>query len=159
MTTYPQPRYTGEGGEVSAWRRAADAPPDLDLGRVQAHWIATGDQTDGTYGLYRWEMGPTPGGAAPHFHRGFSESFYVLSGRVHLYDGDAWVEGVPGDFVHVPPGGLHGFDNRSGEPASVLILFVPGAPRERYFEGLAGIADMTDEERERFLDEHDNHYV
>ena len=157
--SYPDVRYTGEGGEVTAWRRPADAPPELDLGRVQAHYLATGDRTDGLYGLYRWEMGPTPGGAAPHFHRRFSESFHVLSGRVHLFDGEAWVEGVPGDFVHVPPGGLHGFDNRSGEPASLLILFVPGAPREAYFEGLPDLADMTDEQRARFLDEHDNHDV
>ena len=29
---------------------------------------------------------------------------------------------------------MHGFRNESGEPASMLILFTPGAPREDYFE-------------------------
>lgn len=157
--SYPDPRYAGDGGEASAWMRRGGQAPDLVLGHVDAHYLATGASTDDAYGLYRWEMGAAPGGAAPHFHRSFSESFYVLSGTVHLFDGEDWVEGHVGDFVHVPPGGLHGFDNRSGEPASVLILFVPGAPREGYFERLPEVATMTDEERDRFFAEHDNHYV
>jgi hypothetical protein len=39
----------------------------------------------------------------------------------------------------VPPGGIHAFSNPEG-PASMLILFAPGAPREAYFEELAEIA-------------------
>ena len=32
------------------------------------------------------------------------------------------------------------------------MLFAPGAPREHYFEGMAQLGDMTDEERrERFI--------
>ena len=34
-------------------------------------------------------------------------------------------------------GGIHDFRNESGEPASMLLHFAPGAPREGYFEGLA----------------------
>ena len=64
----------------------------------------------------------------------------MLSGVVRLYDGTDWVESHPGDFAYVPEGGLHGFRNESGAPASMLILFAPGAPREAYFEGLARFA-------------------
>lgn len=156
--TYPDPVHTGDG-EVTAWTRPADEPADLDLGEVQAHYLATGDRTGGAYGLFRWEMSGAPGGAGPHFHRGFSEAFFVLSGRVHLHDGEDWSERGPGDFVHVPPGGIHGFDNRSGAPASMLILFVPGAPREQYFERLPDLAEMSEAERARFFVEHDNHHV
>ncbi len=74
------------------------------------------------------------GGPDPHFHRSISESFYVLSGTISLFDGSSWVDGTPGDFLYVPQGGVHGFRNESGEPASMLILFTPGAPREDYFE-------------------------
>ncbi|WP_236667644.1 MULTISPECIES: hypothetical protein [unclassified Nonomuraea] len=35
---------------------------------------------------------------------------------------------------------MHAFKNESGEPATMLILFTPGAPRESYFEELAEIA-------------------
>ncbi|KZS66668.1 hypothetical protein A4G28_16545 [Mycobacterium ostraviense] len=31
---------------------------------------------------------------------------------------------------------IHGFRNDSDQPASILNLFAPGAPRDGYFEGL-----------------------
>jgi hypothetical protein len=64
-----------------------------------------------------------------------------------------------GDYLFVPPGGLHGFRNEADEPASILMLFAPGAPRERYFEDIAGLADMTDEERAEFFIGHDNFFA
>jgi hypothetical protein len=39
------------------------------------------------------------------------------------------------------------------------MLFTPGVPREAYFEGLAGLANMTDEQRREFVIGHDNYYV
>ena len=108
-------------------------------------------------------MGPEPSGANAHFHRTFSESFFVVSGTVRLYDGKDWFDAGPGDFAYVPDGGIHGFRNESGEPASLLILFAPGAPREAYFEGLVEMADgrwtPTHEELLAFCEEHDNIYV
>ena len=83
----------------------------------------------------------TPGGADPHFHKTFSESFYILSGKVGLYDGDDWITSGPGDFLYVPMSGVHAFRNDSDDPASMLILFAPGPPREKYFEALAQIGE------------------
>ena len=137
-TAYPPARYTAETGEVSGVLRPDDHPREIDNGdRGGARYLATGESTNGEFGLYRWEMGPQPGGPPGHFHRTISESFYVLSGEVRLYDGDSWRTGKPGDFLYIPPGGIHGFRNESGEPATMLILFTPGAPREDYFETLA----------------------
>jgi quercetin dioxygenase-like cupin family protein len=62
-----------------------------------------------------------------------SEAFFVLSGTMKLYDGSkggGWIDGHQGDFLYVPPGGVHGFRNEADEPASILMLFAPGAPRE-----------------------------
>ena len=42
------------------------------------------------------------GGANPHYHRTISESFFVLSGTVRLYDGARWFDAVAGDFAYVP---------------------------------------------------------
>jgi quercetin dioxygenase-like cupin family protein len=130
-------------------------------GGSAAHYLATGQTTGGAFGLYRWEMGPRPSGPSPHFHRSITESFYVLTGTVRLHDGRGWRDAGPGDFFHVPIGGVHGFRNESGEPASMLLLFTPGAPREDYFETLAGLADhpMTDEERTEFMLRHDTYWT
>ena len=54
----------------------------------------------------------------------------MLSGTVRLYDGREWIDGHAGDFLYVPPGGIHGFRNEAPEPVSMLaILFAPGAPQ------------------------------
>jgi mannose-6-phosphate isomerase-like protein (cupin superfamily) len=162
--SYPDPVYFGSGGEVTASFRPASTPPELPRPNGgAASYLATGATTSGKFGLYRWDMGTQRGGANAHFHRTISESFFVLSGTVQLFDGKDWVDGHPGDFVYVPEGGLHGFRNESGEPASMLILFAPGAPREAYFEGLVEMAEgrwkPSEEELQAFFEEHDNIYV
>jgi quercetin dioxygenase-like cupin family protein len=156
---YPEPRYTGETGEPNATYRPTDSPPELSGRSTTAHYLATGALTDGQFGLYRWEMGPGPGGPDPHFHRSITESFYVLSGTIRLFDGSDWVEGVPGDFLYVPQGGVHGFRNESGEPATMLILFTPGAPREDYFERVHTAGQMSPEDRDEFFLRHDTFWV
>jgi quercetin dioxygenase-like cupin family protein len=162
--SYPEPRYAGESGLINVTFRPADHEPDVRYpSGGTAHYLATGASTGGKFGLYRWEMAAEPGGPAPHFHRTISESFYVLAGTVRLYDGKRWIDGRPGDYAFVPEGGIHGFRNESGEPASMLILFAPGAPREDYFETLAKVAAgtvvLTDEEKAAFYLRHDNIWV
>ncbi len=161
-TVYPAPRYRGDTGEVSATLLRADHEPDLShASGGGAHYLATGASTDGEFGLYRWDMGATPSGPEAHFHASISESFFVLSGTVRLYDGGSWIDGSPGDFLYVPPGGIHAFRNESGEPASMLILFTPGAPREDYFETLAAgrLKGMSDDERATFFLRHDTFWT
>ena len=158
--SYPDPVYHGDHGELSARYRPHTAPPDLTYKSGNTvHYLATGASTNGQFGLYHWVMGPEPGGPDPHFHRSISESFYVLTGTVAIYDGTRWLDATPGDWVHVPEGGLHGFKNNSGEPASMLLHFAPGAPREGYFEGLPSLSTLSPEEREAFFFAHDTFWA
>jgi mannose-6-phosphate isomerase-like protein (cupin superfamily) len=158
--SYPEPRYRGDSGEVSAIYRPDASKPELTYASGNTvHYLATGATTNGQFGLYRWEMGPDPSGPDPHFHRSISESFYVLSGTVAIYDGSRWIDTEPGDWVHVPEGGVHAFKNRSGAPASMLLHFAPGAPREGYFEGLPNLGELSDEERAAFFVEHDTFWL
>ena len=136
--TYPPPRHTGPGTATAAFRRGA-TPAELSfVSGGTASYLATQALTNGDYGLFRWDMANTPGGPGPHFHRAMSEAFYVLAGVVLLYDGRSWLEAGPGDFLYVPPGGIHAFRNPDGA-ASMLMLFAPGASRQTYFEELAGL--------------------
>jgi len=161
--SYPSARYHGETGEISATVRPAATGPKLsNLPSNQTHYLATGASTDGQFGLYRWDFGPKRSGPDPHFHRSISESFYILSGTVRLYNGTTWIDGNAGDFLYVPQGGIHGFRNESGEEASMLLLFTPGAPREEYFETLVEVAHgrtMTAEERAEFMLRHDTYWI
>ena len=155
---YPADTYLGEGGENSAWLRGPDQPAEVVFrSGGTCEYLATGDQTAGRFGLYRWTFGEDESGPDPHFHRSISEQFYVLSGEVRLHDGRGWVTARPGDFLYVPEGGVHGF--RGGGRASMLLMFAPGGPREDYFETLARGEKMSDEERAAFMLRHDTHWV
>jgi len=161
--SYPDPRYLGDGGQISATYRPADRPPDLTIPRTRIGYLATAASTGGEFGLYRWSMNEGRGGADPHFHRTMSESFFVLSGRVRFFDGQRWIDGAAGDFLYVPVGGIHAFRNESGAPVEMLLLFAPGAPREAYFAALGEIAasgrTLTDDEQVEFLRRHDQYLV
>ena len=132
--------YSGELGEVSASgvSEAEMRALTMKSGTI-ARFVATGAATRGDFGLYRWEMPGDTGGASGHFHRTFSESFYVLEGNPSFFDGETWTQGQPGFFLYVPRGGIHGFRNDAAAPTTFLILFSPGIAREGYFEALAEI--------------------
>ena len=159
--TYPPATYHRDTGEKSAWVRRADDPHELTYGNgVTCDYLLTGQQSEGRVGLYRWTFGDTESGPDPHFHRSISESFFVLSGEVRLYDGEGWVTAGPGDLLHVPAGGLHGF--KGSARASMLLMFAPGAPREDYFETLDRVGRgerMTEQERAAFMLRHDTFWV
>ena len=161
--SYPDPRYLADSGQRSARFRPHTQEPELTYaGGGKVHYLATGSSTDGEFGLYRWDFAAGPSGPDPHFHRTISESFFILSGTVRLYDGDRWVDATPGDFLFVPEGGIHAFRNESGERASMLLLFAPGAPREGYFEMLAEWAQgrtMSAEEKADFFVYHDTYWL
>ena len=161
--SYPPSRYLGDEGEASARIRRHDAPADItQASGGTVDYLATGESTGGDFGLYRWNFAANVSGPDAHFHRTISESFFVLSGTVSLYDGNAWRDATAGDFMYVPAGGIHAFKNKSGDVASMLLLFAPGAPREEYFETLAAIGhgrQLTEEQRADLYRRHDNHWL
>ena len=100
-----------------------------------------------------------------HHHGALESVIYVLRGRARMRWGERLeyvAEAGPGDFLHVPPGGVHAFRNSDG-PASMLMLFAPGAPRETYFAELAEVAaggrTLVEEEWTALYARHDQEMV
>ena len=151
--------YVGETGEASAILRPKGVDTLQRSETTSVSFIGPGSVTGGEFGLFRWSMTVGSGGAGTHFHRTFSESFYVLNGALTLFDGTTRVKAGEGDFLYVPRGGVHGFRNDSNADASMLILFSPGSPRENYFRELAEITSsgrtLTDEEWADLFARHD----
>jgi quercetin dioxygenase-like cupin family protein len=125
--TFPEPEAT--------WRLRDDTE---QLGAT-TRFVAPGSTVNGEFGLFEYHAAPGTGPGA-HYHRGFSESFYVLSGQLAVMTGRTWRVAGSGDFVYVPRHGVHAFHAEGDEAARFLILFTPGAPREDYFRGLAEFA-------------------
>jgi quercetin dioxygenase-like cupin family protein len=132
--------YSGDSGELSVVAVPAGSMRTVRMkSGTLGSFVATGALTAGRYGLYRWDMPANSSGAGGHFHRSFSEAFYVLDGTPSFFDGRAWTPGAPGAYLYVPEGGIHGFRNDTDAAVSMLILFAPGIAREAYFEELAEI--------------------
>jgi quercetin dioxygenase-like cupin family protein len=76
---------------------------------------------------------PPGGGPPPHIHAREDETFYLLEGDVEFLLGEQTVVAGPGDFVNVPRGTMHRFQNTGTETARLLLTFTP-AGIERWFE-------------------------
>lgn len=117
--------------------RHADQPFAGDDPSAATRFIATSAQTKNDFGLYEYRLAPGRGGPEPHYHAGFSETFYVLEGQLAVLSGHDWTTAEESDLVYVPRHGVHAFRAVSEEVgARFLILFSPGVNREDYFTGL-----------------------
>ena len=138
--SYPEPRFLGGTGEISATARPAVAAPE----RIPAdHERALpGDGRDHRRRLRALPLGDGRSAERPRAAVPPLDHRIVLRAVRHgwLYDGSDWTDAGPGDCFFVPPGGIHALRNEPGKPASMLILFTPGARREAFFVELAEIA-------------------
>jgi quercetin dioxygenase-like cupin family protein len=80
-------------------------------------------------------------GVDPHFHKGHSDSFYVLEGEVEFH-------------VLAPPNVVHWFRNVSDEPVRMLNLHTPGG-FARYRRELAELRAQGVEPDREFFERHD----
>lgn len=137
----------------AVWRSGADHERT-----PMTTFVAPGSSVAGEFGLFDNVLRPGQG-TVPHFHTGFSESFYILDGTVSLRAGDITRAVGPGDFVYVPRNGIHVFRNDGDVDARFLLIFSPGAPREQYFrdmaELVAGGGTPTREEFDEVAARHD----
>ena len=133
--------------------------PASEVGFTTAttRFVAPGSVTNGEFGLFEWRMEARRPGARPHFHKTFSESFYVLEGEITLLDGEEWMTAGEGDFLYVPSHRPHAFRNDNDAPARMLILFSPGIAREDFFLEVQNAKGLSPEELVAFYERHDQY--
>jgi quercetin dioxygenase-like cupin family protein len=119
-------------------------PPKLTLtkpteGRTIAvvgdvyRFLATGDNTHGTYAM--WEaIVPPGGGPPPHVHSREEEGFYILEGEITFQTGGQRIMATAGTFVNMPVDVPHSFKNETNKPAKMLILVAPAGLENMFFE-------------------------
>ena len=96
-------------------------------------FLATGDNTHGTYAM--WEaIVPPGGGPPPHVHSREEEGFYILEGEITLQTGDQKIVATSGMFVNMPIGMPHSFKNESDKAAKMLITVAPAGLENMFFE-------------------------
>ena len=95
-------------------------------------FLVTGEDTGGAYFVME-ALVPSGGGPPPHIHTREDETFYVLEGQVEFLLGEETTVAGPGDFVNIPRGTVHRFQNTGTETARIVLTFTP-AGIEHWFE-------------------------
>ncbi len=66
-------------------------------------FLATGDETDGRYGMFEAIVSPG-GGPPPHIHSREEELFYILEGEITFQVADEQIVAQVGTFAKLPSG-------------------------------------------------------
>jgi quercetin dioxygenase-like cupin family protein len=95
-------------------------------------FLITGEQTGGAY--FMAEVSVVPGGGnPPHIHQREDECFYIQDGTLTVHVGGKTQIASAGDFVRLPRGIEHCFQNTGNANAKFLLLVEP-AGLETFFE-------------------------
>jgi len=103
-----------------------DDPEALDVGGCTYRVLHDGAETSGRLAVLEGHLAPGWNGPPQHLHRGFDESFYVVSGSVRFTSRSDEATFGPGRLVTAPIGTPHTFANAdAATPAVVLITLAP----------------------------------
>jgi quercetin dioxygenase-like cupin family protein len=132
---------------------AEDTPIVLDVGEGERAGTTLIKAARPELSLIEFEVKPG-GGVQPHYHKGHSDSFYVLEGELEIHVGDEVVNAGSGMYALAPPGVVHFFRNVSPASARALNLHTPGgfAEYRRELEALHARGEKPDA---AFFERHD----
>lgn len=130
-----------------------DAPVSLHAGEGELVGTSRVKAARPELSLIEFEVKPG-GSVQPHFHKGHSDSFYVLEGELEFHVGDEVVHGSAGTYVLAPPHVVHYFRNVSSERAKLLNLHTPGGFVE-YRQELLALQEQGIDPDDAFFEQHD----
>ena len=116
-----QPTYV-PAGTGPAYRSPVD----------QVTFLITGRQTGGAFFMAE-VLVPPGGGTPPHIHGREEETFYLQQGTLTIQVGEKTLTASAGDFVCLPRGIVHCFQNTGNVDAKFLLVAAP-AGLEKFFE-------------------------
>jgi quercetin dioxygenase-like cupin family protein len=96
-------------------------------------YLATGEDTGGSYALFEALHPPKDSGPPPHLHKNEDEGFYILEGAFTFSLGDKEFSRKAGDFIFLPRGIRHSFKNNADAIGKYILVVTP-AGFERFFD-------------------------
>jgi mannose-6-phosphate isomerase-like protein (cupin superfamily) len=79
-------------------------------------------------------FGPEFEGVDPHVHDDHVDSFYILEGEAEFTLGDETVRAMPGTFVAVPAGVVHGFRSVGDVDLRIMNVHAPNTGFAQRFQ-------------------------
>ena len=98
----------------------------------------TGEDTGGLFDYFVVQVAPH-GGPPLHVHHLQEETIHVMKGRFKVRCGDQTFVLEEGGFAYLPAKMPHAFLNLTGDPAEILVVYVPGGGH-RFYEELGPVS-------------------
>jgi quercetin dioxygenase-like cupin family protein len=114
-------------------------PEIIRIGAVELRFLQSKDETGGSLDIFEMTLQPNARMPVPHYHESWDETVYGLAGTSTWQVDGQDIEVVPGRTVFIKRGIVHGFINRSGEPATCLCVLTPGMLGPAYFREIAAL--------------------
>ena len=114
-------------------------PETIRIGAVELRFLQSKDETGGSLDIFEMTLQPNARMPVPHYHESWDETVYGLAGTSTWQVDGRDIEVVPGRTVFIKRGIVHGFTNRSGEPATCLCVLTPGMLGPAYFREIAAL--------------------
>jgi quercetin dioxygenase-like cupin family protein len=93
-------------------------------------------ESEGALSVVEYEVLPGRRTVA-HYHLKIYEAVFISEGELRVCVGDAWSTQGAGATVLLPIGVVHAWENRSSEPARMLIISTPAV--DGYFKDMADL--------------------
>lgn len=93
-------------------------------------------ESEGALSVVEYEVLPGRR-TVPHYHLTIYESVFLSEGELRVRVGDQWSTQGAGATILLPIGVVHAWENRSSEPARMLIISTPAV--DGYFEDMAAL--------------------
>jgi quercetin dioxygenase-like cupin family protein len=114
-------------------------PETIRIGAVELRFLQSKEETGGSLDIFEMTLQPNARMPVPHYHESWDETVYGLAGTSTWQVDGRDIEVVPGRTVFIKRGIVHGFINRSGEPATCLCVLTPGMLGPAYFREIAAL--------------------
>src|SRR5690349_9162648 len=109
----------------------------------EIRFLITGEQTGGAFFMAEVSV-PPGGGNPPHIHHREEEMFYIQQGALTVQVGGETLTAGPGDFVCLPRGVAHSFQNHGDACAKFLVATAPAGLEKFFEEAFYPVADCSD---------------
>ncbi len=111
----------------------------INLGSLQLRFLQSKDDTAGSLDMFEMTLQPNARMPIPHYHESWDETIYGLTGTTTWRVDGKDIDLTSGETVFIKRGIVHGFTNRTSEPATCLCTLSPGVIGPQYFRDMAAL--------------------
>ena len=114
-------------------------PEITHLGSLKLKFLQSKEETAGSIDMFEMTVQPNARMPVPHYHDRWDETINGLTGTTTWRVDGKDIDVTPGETVFIKRGVVHGFTNRTAEPATCLCTLSPGVLGPQYFKDIAGL--------------------